>query len=273
MGFISQYVPRRLVSRIFGDFASVRWPFGLHRVVNTVFAFLYRINTKEAEKSISEYPSLVDFFTRKLKEGTRPLDVHEVVHPCDAEIVQSGPIEGRMLIQAKGVDYPIDILTRDPNILERFENGYFVTYYLCPTDYHRFHSPVEGVITQAIYSEGDLWPVNTWARNNVNGVYLKNERVYVEIASAQGPVGMVFVGAMNVGSIVLNFDSQIKTNSMQPSKTYRYNPQIPINKGEEMGQFRLGSTIVVLYSKAYASHIERMNFNRRFVKVGQGFIP
>lgn len=272
MSFLSQYLPRRLLSRIFGDLASIHWPFGLNAAVNAVFAFLYGINLSEAEKSVADYPSLVDFFTRKLKDGSRPIDNHQVVHPCDAEIVQQGKIDGRMLVQAKGINYPVDILTRDPSILDRFENGYFVTYYLSPRDYHRFHSPVEGVITHAIYSEGDLWPVDSWARNHVDGVYLKNERVYVEIASAEGPIGMVFVGAMNVGSIVLNFETQIKTNQMQASKTYKYAQQIPINKGQEMGQFRMGSTIVVLYSSVYASHIEDMNFNRRYVKIGQGFI-
>ncbi len=273
MSFIAHYLPRRLLSRLAGDFANIHWPFGLNGLFNRIFAFMYGINLEEAEKPISEYPSLVDFFTRKLKAEARPIDDHSLIHPCDSEILQHGRIAGKMLIQAKGVKYPIDVLTRDPYILERFEDGYYLTYYLCPTDYHRVHSPVDGMITHAIYTEGDLWPVNPWGQRNIESLYCKNERVYVEIASAEGPVGLVFVGAMNVGSIVLNFDTTIKTNQMRQAKTNKYLPPIEIKKGQELGHFRLGSTVVVLYSPVYADHIEKMKFNRRFVKMGQGLLP
>lgn len=273
MGFLAQYLPRRLFSRLAGEFASIRWPLGLNILLNKLFALAYGINLQEAEKSLREYPSLVDFFTRKLRPEVRPIDEHATVHPCDAEIVQHGAINGLTLIQAKGINYPVDVLTREPNIADHFNNGYFLTYYLCPTDYHRVHSPVDGKITQCIYTEGDLWPVDAWGRRSVESLYCKNERVFVEIATDQGPVGVVFVGAMNVGSIALSFDDKIKTNQMLPSKTYPYTPQIQIRKGEELGLFRLGSTVIVLYSHQYAEQIQSMNFNRRFVKMGQGFIP
>ncbi len=273
MGFLAQFLPRRMFSRLAGEIARIRWPLGLHFLINKLFAMAYKINLQEAEKPLSQYRTLVDFFTRKLREGARPIDGHAVVHPCDAEIVQHGPIDGMTLIQAKGLNYPVDVLTRHPDISEHFLNGYFLTYYLCPTDYHRVHSPVDGLITQCIYTEGDLWPVDPWGQRSIESLYCKNERVFVEIATDLGPVGLVFVGAMNVGSIVLSFDDKIKTNQMLPSKTYPYAPKIQIKKGEELGLFRLGSTVIVLYSHHYAEQLKSMNFNRRFVKMGQGLIP
>lgn len=273
MGFLAQFLPRRLFSRIAGEIASLRWPLGLNWLLNRLFALVYGINLTEAEKPLSEYSSLVDFFTRKLKNGVRPIDAHSVIHPCDSEIVQHGPIDGKLMIQAKGIHYPVDILTRDPLILDRFEEGYYITYYLCPTDYHRVHSPVEGLITKCIYTEGDLWPVDSWGRRNIEALYCKNERVYIEIATEHGPVGVVFVGAMNVGSVVLTFDDKIKTNQMLPSKTSEYQEPIEVKKGDELGLFRLGSTVIVLYSRDYSDQIKNLNLNRRFVKIGQGLIP
>ncbi len=272
MSFITLYLPRKLLSRCVGLLVHVPFPLGLSTAFIWIFSFFYRIRIDEAEKSISEYPSLGDFFCRKLKPGLRPIANGKVVHPCDSEVVQYGLLNQSKLIQAKGLSYRVDQLTNDPESLSKFDGGYFVTYYLCPTDYHRVHSPIDGMVTQTIYTEGDLWPVNKWSLNNIPNLYPKNERVYVELATEYGAVGVVFVGATNVGSIELSYDPTLKTNQNRGPKREQQAPPIEINKGDELGLFRMGSTVVVLFSRDFVSKIPSDSFKNPFVKVGGAFI-
>lgn len=273
MSFITLYLPRKFISRLTGFLVHLPLPLGLSTVVISVFSFFYNIKIHEAEKPISDYPSLGEFFIRKLKPGLRPVSSSAlVVHPADSEVVQFGSIDDHRLIQAKGKHYRVDQLTNDQESLEKFDQGYFVTYYLCPTDYHRVHSPVDGHITQMLYTEGDLWPVNKWSLNNIPNLYPKNERVYVEIATEFGPVGVVFVGATNVGSIEVGFDPSLKTNRNLGPYRETYKPALDIEKGAELGLFRMGSTVVVLFSKEYRSKVPNEVFKNPFVKVGAAFI-
>jgi phosphatidylserine decarboxylase len=124
-----------------------------------------------------------------------------------------------------------------------------MTYYLCPTDYHRVHSPVDGAITDVRYMPGELWPVNDWSTTNVPNMFALNERILVEIQTDLGPVAAVFVGATNVGHICLSFDPTIQGNQTGPHifKHKRYSPEIPVHKGSELGMFRMGSTVVMIY--------------------------
>ncbi len=272
MSFITLYLPRKLLSRFVGYLVHKPLPRSLTTAMISVFAAFYKIRLDEAEMAISEYPSLGEFFCRKLRPGLRPIAQGLAVHPCDSEIVQHGPIKASKLFQAKGMTYKLDQLTNDPKSLEKFDEGYFVTYYLCPTDYHRVHCPVDAEITHSFYTEGDLWPVNQWSLKSIPNLYPKNERVYVELATELGAVGVVFVGATNVGSIELSFDQSIKTNQNHGPRRQQISPPIEITKGSELGLFRMGSTVVVLYSKDFALKIKAEMLNNRFVKVGQAFL-
>ncbi|MNL41466.1 Phosphatidylserine decarboxylase proenzyme [compost metagenome] len=134
-----------------------------------------------------------------------------------------------------------------------------MTYYLCPTDYHRVHSPVDGEITDVRYMPGELWPVNEWSTTNVPDLFSVNERVLVEIQTDLGPVGVVFVGATNVGHIVLSFDDKIKGNQKMGPHIFQhktYSPEIPTHKGSELGMFRMGSTVVMLYPPMFRQKFE-----------------
>lgn len=234
-------------------------PSFLARWTIKAFASFYKIDLDEAEKPYASYTSIGDFFVRRLKTGIRPVADSWAVHPADSVITQAAPIDGGTLIQAKGITYKLDEFTQDPDAKKKWAGGYFLTYYLCPTDYHRVHSPVEGSITDVRYMPGQLWPVNAWSTKNVKDLFTANERVLVEIETDLGPVGVVFVGATNVGHIVLSFDDSIRGNQKGPHifQHKRYSPQIPVHKGSELGMFRMGSTVVMLYPPSFRQTFEK----------------
>lgn len=244
MTFLVKYLPRKALSRWVGFFMHIPGPWS--GVLIWIFAKVYKINMAESEKPMWAYPSLGEFFIRKLKPNFRSLAETWMVHPADALITECGEIKKGLLIQAKGHSYGIEKFIEDPLALEKYEGGLFLTFYLCPTDYHRVHSPVNGLIRSVTYMSGDLWPVNSWSVRNIPQLFRKNERVYVEIATELGPVGVVFVGATNVGSIEVKSYPEMKTNfGRDPHKKIFEIPH-EAKKGEELGLFRMGSTIVLL---------------------------
>lgn len=216
------------------------------------FAGLYGINLAEAEKPVSAYASIGDFFVRRLKAGARPVANATAVHCADSRILQAAPVEeGGWCIQAKGKKYQIRDFLVDADWKDKYAKGFFITYYLCPTDYHRVHSPVDGLITKVTYVPGDLWPVHDAAVASIDGLYCVNERVIVEIATDFGMVAAVFVGATNVGNIELAFDPAIRGNHGLPYAERRYEPAKEIRKGDELGMFRMGSTVVVIFPEEF----------------------
>lgn len=260
MSAITKYLPKRRMSRWIGHFIHWQgpswWAIGSIRA----FAWLYNINLAEAEKPYTEYPSIGEFFVRRLKLGIRPIGEAWAVHPADSRITQAAPIDEGTLIQAKGLTYRLSDFTQDSDCDKKWAGGFFMTYYLCPTDYHRVHSPVDGVITDVRYMPGELWPVNEWSTTNVPNLFSVNERVLVEIQTDLGPVGVVFVGATNVGHICLSFDESIRGNQKGPHifKHKEYTPEIPTHKGAELGMFRMGSTVVMLYPPQFRQKFEGM---------------
>ncbi|RYZ81677.1 MAG: phosphatidylserine decarboxylase, partial [Proteobacteria bacterium] len=195
-------------------------------------------------------------------------------HPADSEISQHGPITDGRLIQAKGRDYHVQELLSSAEAPERYRNGYFITYYLCPTDYHRVHSPVDGVIRKVTHVPGELWPVNKWSVENVHDLFSVNERIIVEIASEIGPVAVVFVGATNVGQIMLSFDETFHGNQMtlKQNRVVEYDEAIPVKRGDELGMFRMGSTVVMVYGEGFREAYPGTLKLARFVRYGQALL-
>lgn len=229
----------------------IRFPKWLQVKLNSAFAARYKINLSEAEKSIEEYLSIGDFFIRKLKAGVRPIGDGEYVHPADSKLTARGIITQGQMIQAKGRRYSVEQFLSVSSAAEWLD-GYFLTYYLCPTDYHRVHSPVEGWIKEVRYIPGMLWPVNDWSVANIDQLFIKNERVVVEIMTIKGPIEVVFVGATNVGSIKLSFEPMVQTNHthQRVPQNWRYSENaIKVKKGEELGMFCMGSTVIVVTNK------------------------
>ena len=226
---ILKFLPRVLISRIVGWFARtsasammIRW-----------FANRYKINLDEMALPIEEYKTLNAFFTRELKPGLRPLADTYFVHPADSRMTQFGLIENDTLIQAKGLTYKLSDFIGNAERAKKYDGGVFIVYYLCPTDYHRVHAPVEGTVKEIKKLGLDLWPVNDDSVANIKNLFIENERVVVSVSTQLGPVEVVFVGATNVGSIEI----------------YKKESEF-IQKGEQLGAFHMGSTIVMIYPKS-----------------------
>ncbi|MGE5084918.1 MAG: archaetidylserine decarboxylase [Bacillota bacterium] len=258
MSAITRILPKRSLSRLVGKLMHFEGPRWFANFTIKTFASWYNIALDEAEKPYTQYKSIGDFFVRRLKPGIRPLGSSWAVHPADSKITQAAPIDSGTLIQAKGHTYKLNEFTKDPDCDKKWAGGFFMTYYLCPTDYHRVHSPVDGQISDVRHMPGELWPVNEWSTTNIPNLFSINERVLVEIQTDLGPVAAVFVGATNVGYIELAFDKTIIGNqddTMQ-FKHKRYDPQIPVKKGDELGMFRMGSTVVMIYPPMFRQKFE-----------------
>lgn len=243
-----------------GLLLHVRLPKPLPQIIIYFFAKAYRIRTEEAEKSIWDYPSLGEFFVRGLKDGVRPLAPNWLLHCADSVITQAGEIREGLAIQAKGSMYSIARLCTETGTPEKnFDSGFFLTYYLCPTDYHRVHSPITGEVTHAKYIPGDLWPVNEWSTRSIPSLFCINERIVLRIKSEIGEMILVLVGATNVGHIELAFDASIKANQGQAARDKKYAPPVPLRKGQELGRFRMGSTVILLLDEKMKSKIMQEN--------------
>ncbi len=263
---------RRALSSTVGFIAHLQQPRPLILLLMWWFQRRYRLNMSEAEKALGQYKSLVDLFTRRLKPELRPIASSNLIHPCDSEILRYGKIENDTLIQAKGLDYNLQEFVPLPNVRDQFNFGSYITYYLCPTDYHRVHSPIKGEIKRVLHIPGDLYPVHKAMVKRQQKLYCANERVYVEIHSEWGPIGVVFVGATNVGSIRLTFENQIRGNSRRSKLgPINYNPSLSVQKGAELGAFHMGSTVVLMLSSSVAREIQWSALKREPVRWGQAF--
>lgn len=229
-----------------------QFPKPINQFLIKSFAVLYKININEAEFPIADYLSIGDFFIRRLKVGSRPIAKYDYVHPADAMMTARGLIIGQQLIQAKGSTYPLSSFLQESSV-DRWSKGFFITYYLCPTDYHRVHSPVDGFIKEVRYVPGNLWPVNEWSVSNISELFVKNERVIIEIQTEKGPIAVVLVGATNVGSIRLAFEPSLKSNHEHKriSRKITYLEPIRIQRGDELGLFAMGSTVIVIASSTW----------------------
>lgn len=274
MSSITRFLPKNHLSFIIGKIAHFPWPRFINKFIIKSFAQTYKINLEESELSYDQYTSLGEFFIRRLKKGIRPIANTWAVHPADSVITQAAKITDGKIIQAKNKTYSVTEFTKDPQALEKWDKGFFLTYYLCPTDYHRVHSPVNGEIIKVTHIPGSLWPVNSWSTENIHELFSINERILVEILTERGLVGVMFVGATNVGQIELSFDAEIKGNQLLSQAIVEKKYQnLKIQKGDELGLFRMGSTIVMLYSKSIdVDFVATHHFLNQAVKVNSEFV-
>lgn len=261
-------LPKRWMSHALGAAAHIHVPRKFNKSLIRSFAKLYQINLGEMDKPVEEYKSLGEFFSRSLKPEVRPIE-GELIHPCDGTLIESGLIHNDVLIQAKSKYYKLRQFVPENPWTEDFQEGSFFTYYLSPQDYHRVHSPLAGDIRWSTLVPGELWPVNSWSVNNIDGLYTVNERVAAGIETDVGKVIVVMVGATNVGRMSFTFDPNIQTNKRNKKSVVhrRYNESRKIQVGDEFGVFHLGSTVVVLFDKNWPfNHITRQK-----VLMGQKF--
>jgi phosphatidylserine decarboxylase len=267
-----RFIPKNHLSYLVGVIVKWELPFGLSIWMIRQFAKHYGVNISEAEKQIEDYRSLFDFFTRKLKSGARPID-NGVVSPVDGRIVEFGEINNGQLIQAKGKLYTVESLLKNTEFSQKFINGFYITIYLAPGDYHRIHYPVSGKIVSSIYIQGALWPVNRWSVENIEELFSVNERLITTIDTNNSLVSVVKVGATNVGAIRVFYD-EIVTNQ-QPGfmatnrvVAKKYIDSVVGEKGKEMAVFEMGSTVILLFEKKHFSLNSSIAKNS-LIKVGQ----
>ncbi len=250
LAVLPQYLlPKQALTTLAGKFASARLG-GLTTSVIRWFVGRYNVNMGEAANpDIASYTSFNDFFTRALKDGARPLADTDLICPVDGAISQFGPIAKDQVFQAKGHSYSTTALVGgDAALGARFENGHFATLYLSPRDYHRIHMPCAGTLTRMIHVPGELFSVNPTTARGVPGLFARNERVVCVFESAQGPFVLVLVGATIVGSMATVWHGQVNPPRPGKLRQWDYAPgQVRLQKGEEMGRFLLGSTVVMLF--------------------------
>lgn len=257
-------VPQHLLSRCTGFLAELRHPRWLKNLMIRAFIRVFGVDMKEARAPYPEaYPSFNAFFTRPLRAGARPLAEAAILCPADGRISQIGRIEESSLLQAKGRHYSSwALLGGDEARAAQFRNGHFATIYLSPKDYHRVHMPIDGELLATRYIPGKLFSVNGTTAAGVERLFARNERLVCYFDTAAGPMAMVLVGAMVVAGIETVWEGRVAPppRAVQ-QRDYRELPApVRLAKGEEMGRFMLGSTVILLFpegriewSPAYAA--------------------
>ncbi len=249
---VQYLLPTHLISRI--THRLVRWedpPF-LEGVIRW-FVRRFQVDLGEAaDPEIGHYRSFNAFFTRALREGARhwPEAPEVIASPVDGAVSQIGTIEAGRLLQAKGIDYSLEALVGgDRDMVEQFRGGRFATLYLSPRDYHRIHMPLDGTVRRMIHVPGRLFSVSLSAVEHVRGVFARNERVVTLFETPAGPMALIQVGALNVGSIETVWAGEITPPAGSGITVTDYSRQeAPVLKrGEEMGRFNLGSTVILLF--------------------------
>jgi phosphatidylserine decarboxylase len=228
------------------------------------FASAYSLALDEAQRPLAEYRTVRELFTRRLKDGVRPVAPGTLVPvaPADGRIYACGEAPAGQLIQAKGVDYPLAALLADEELGRMLQGGSYVTIYLSPHDYHRVHSPLSGTVNSLSYVPGDLFPVNPTSAALVRGLFVRNERLVFALDTPLGPCAVVMVGATVVGRLRATFDGASANGelSFRPRRPVRrlYRPGVPIAKGAELGVFDMGSTVVVCFAPGRAQLSPRL---------------
>lgn len=245
----SQFLAGPVYSALVGKAARRRVPVPLRSAAYRAFARAVGADLTEAELDLRAYASLGDLFARRLRPGMRPIDgeLGSIVAPCDGVLAARGTAVDGALIQAKGKTYQLDELLVDRELAARLTGGEYATIYLSPRDYHRVHTPVDGRLVRYDYIPGALWPVNPVVAARRDRLLVRNERVVITIdAGRLGTVAIVMVGAAGVGNIALEYAPESVTWRAQGERR-RIELDHELARGDELGAFRLGSTVVMVF--------------------------
>ena len=245
-----QYLlPQHGLSRLIGKLASCPWSMCKMPLIRW-FARHYQVNMEEAARPrLEDYASFNDFFTRALSSGARPMAAaaDHLACPADGVISQFGQLEEGRILQAKGLTYDVRELLADDALAQSFQHGQFATVYLSPKDYHRVHMPLDGTLTDMLHVPGQLFSVNQITAEHVPRLFARNERVVAAFDTPYGKMALVLVGAMIVASIETVWAGQVASHSRRIQHIcYPDSDAIVLHKGDEMGRFKLGSTVIML---------------------------
>ena len=271
--FISamRLVPKNALSRLAGAVTRWRAPAPVRRAAMRAFARRYGIDLTECPE-VEVYRTFGEFFARPLRPGLRPIAPGEsvVVSPVDGVVSECGLSAGGRLVQAKGIDYALAALVADDALAARLTGGAFATIYLSPRDYHRIHFPLGGKVLGWRYVPGALWPVNPSSVRTVPGLFAANERLVTVLETPVGRCAVVAVGATVVGRVHAFYDPTVPYTNLPGASPRRhdYGTPLPVEKGQELGAFEMGSTVILLFEPGRARLDARLAAGVR-VRVGE----
>ncbi|KTD24105.1 MULTISPECIES: archaetidylserine decarboxylase [Legionella] len=249
--------PKLTLTHFAGFMANVRIP-SIKNALIRLFIQQYEVDMSEArEENPDAYTTFNDFFIRQLKPHCRPLAEADIVSPVDGFISELGAIKKGQILQAKGRYYTVsELLACEASLSQQFMQGCFATLYLSPKDYHRVHMPIDAKLIEMVYVPGKLFSVQPTTARVIPHLFARNERLVCFFETQIGLMAMVLVGATIVGAIGTRWQGDIKR-----SKNKRYLDFTEINQsttlvkqGEEMGYFKLGSTVVLLFAEGQQVH-------------------
>lgn len=260
-----QYVmPQKYLTQAAGWLAQQKWGVVTHFIIK-LFAKKYGINMEEAAKpNFSDYATFNEFFTRLLREDARKIDENPTALclPADGKISQCGLIDNETMLQAKGHSFSLrDLLADDEELTSIFKNGTFATTYLSPRDYHRVHMPCDATLRKMIYVPGDLFSVNPFLNEHVPNLLARNERVICVFDTAFGSMVQILVGATITASISTVWAGIINPPRPNQVKVWDYDGSIQLKKGQEMGAFQLGSTVINLFQQDRVTLAEHLGID------------
>ncbi len=267
---VQHLMPKQAMTCLGGRIASARAG-AMTTALIRWFIGRYGVAMQEAaEPDPAAYPSFNAFFTRALRPGARPLADADWLCPVDGAVSQFGALSGDRILQAKGHDYSaLALLGGDAGLAAQFEGGHFATLYLSPRDYHRIHMPGFGRLRRMLHVPGALYSVNPATARGVPGLFARNERVVCVFDGEHGPWALVMVGATIVGSMATVWHGVVNPPRGGPLRAWDYaEPPVALARGDEMGRFLLGSTVILLWPPG------PLRFNERWhpgapVKMGQ----
>jgi len=268
----AQYLtPQHCLSRLVGCLAKCKVGF-IKNFLITQFAKRYRVNLDEAKtKNLTEFACFNAFFTRELEANARLIapNANAVISPADGLISQIGTIAQTSLVQAKGRNFDLlSLLGGRQDLANEFTNGSFATIYLSPKDYHRVHMPQTGTLQSMTYIPGKLFSVNQLTAQNVPNLFARNERLVCVFAGAHGKFAVILVGAMIVAGIETVWSGQVAPIGKQILNWDYAHLPISLHKGDELGRFQLGSTVILLFAKDAINWLPEFEPNAA-IKMGQ----
>jgi phosphatidylserine decarboxylase len=260
---LQELLPQHLMSRTMHRLARSTRPWLRNALLRTVLRGYPQIDLGEAANPDPySYPSFNAFFTRALRPGARPLQggPRDVVSPVDGTLSQLGTVRDGQLLQAKGMHYTADALLADETAARRFDGGGFACIYLAPYNYHRIHMPLAGRLTATRYVPGQLFSVNAATARVIPGLFARNERVVCEFDTELGPLAVVMVGALFVGSVETVYAGEINPPARRGGSVHGIATGLgtDFERGAELGRFNMGSTVVLLLghrATRFAEHL------------------
>jgi phosphatidylserine decarboxylase len=257
-----------VISQYFGKFAKKEFPGFIQRIINNAYVKFLGLDMSEFRQA-KYYKSLNDLFTRELAIPREISSDEQIISPTDSLISSCGTLHKDTLLQIKGMEYNVEeLLTYHvANNFERIHDGAYMNFYLSPKDYHRYHAPCSFRISKLIHVPGKLYPVNFKYLKMELDLFCQNERVILECFDKNDKLFyMVFVGALNVGQMVFEFESAVETNTnTRDIQIYEYS-NLEVTKGDCLGYFKMGSTVVMIWEK---QSVELLSLTGKKVSFGE----